>query len=567
MKKRILVVLFALALSANLRAQVTIGELAEPAPGTILDLNKAVKGGLVLSSVDLPDFHTIPNGFPGIATQTDITTLVKTGFRGALVYNTGVKSPPAGIYVWNGTNWTPVKENCTPRTSASLTLSALPFAKAGDNVTFSVSSGAGAFCSQGESYKWYKTDAGNENYTLILDETTSSLTTPFAAVGTYKVKVEITNRYTPAPVEKETTIEITADGLPPNPLLDANYAVTGDFCYDVKGPKPASQSEGYYNSREDAFVGGAFTKTYTFTYTNDFSNLTVLNPGGIVASVSQPAVTSGTGTGSVSFTVIFVPDVQARVVANNGPIQVQLVVTYKNNSVEDKVAYKNIKIQDAVCGCPAQVPTDIHPSGWLTFQCHNLGADYDITSDADLLNITSSNFREYEGDWYKFGDKIPLENTAATPIGNINWGSAQADGEDWITANDPCPAAWRLPTTNEWRAVVDNNTFQRYANGIATTPNTSNYDWTDNSTVTNPTTDYNNGIKFGDYLYLPAAGRRFDRGQLNTRGSRGYYWSSTYGGAYAGDTFGYYMSFGGGDLGPGYHNVNYGMSVRCVAAE
>jgi hypothetical protein len=146
MKKRILVLLFAFILSANLRAQVTIGELAEPTAGAILDLNKAVKGGLALSSVDLPDFQTIPATFPGMTPTPSNMDAVKAGFKGALVYNTGVTNPPAGIYVWNGSNWTPVKENCTPLTASLLTLTGPPFAKASDNVTFAASSGASAFC-------------------------------------------------------------------------------------------------------------------------------------------------------------------------------------------------------------------------------------------------------------------------------------------------------------------------------------------------------------------------------------------------------------------------------------
>jgi uncharacterized protein (TIGR02145 family) len=546
MKTKILV-LFALVLSANLRAQVTIGELVEPAPGTILDLNKAVKGGLVLSSVDLPDFHTIPNGFPGIASQTDVTTSVKTGFKGALVYNTGVKSPPTGIYVWNGTNWTPVEENCTPRTPDLLTLTGPLFAKAGGDVTFLVSSGASDFCSQGETYKWYKTGAGNENYTLISGKTTSSLTTSFATVGTYKLKVEVTNRYTPTPLEKAATIEITADGLPPTPLLDASYAITGNFCYDV-----------------NELQGGTLTKTYTFTHTNDFSNLTVLNPGGIVASVSQPVVTFGTGSGSVSFTVTFVSDVKEQVIVSGAPVYVQLVVNYKNNNSVDRVAYKILKVMDGDCACPAQVPTSIHPSGWLTFQCHNLGADYDIRSDADLAGISNTNFREYHGDWYRFGaSTASLVNTLANDSysNSTEWNAKtlQDNNEDWIAANDPCPAGWRLPTDAEWAAVKDNNSYQRYVNGVPTTTG-----WVANN---NPYPDdgYYDVMKIGDYLYLPAAGYRdIVSGELYYRGEVGWYWSSS---KYYDKTLARCLSFETNVFLTTNSRKEDGFTVRCVSAE
>jgi uncharacterized protein (TIGR02145 family) len=570
MRTKILVLLVALLLSANLRAQVTIGELVEPTPGTLLDLNKAVKGGLVLSTVDLEDFNTIPTTFPGItATPSDA---VKTGFTGALVYNTGMTSPPAGIYVWNGTNWTPVEENCTPRTTANLTLTGLPFAKTGSNVTFAVSSGASTFCAQGEKYEWSKTAANGSTFTIISGKETSSLTTSFSPAGTYKVKAKITNRYTEAPVEKIATIEITDDDVPPARLLDAKYAVTGDFCYDVKGPQ-GSQSNEYYASRVNAFES-SFTKTYTFTYTDGFSDLTVVNPGGIVASVSQPTVTYPvSGTGSINFTITFVPEVQQRVIDAPGKlIEFQLIVIYKKNGSEDRVAYKNIKVQDATCGCPVAVPTTVRASGWLTFQCHNLGG-VDITSDADLANITSQNFRTYHGDWYRWGSpNVSMANTVAHND-NDNWDDPdyqesseddtnQKDGDGynlWKTENNPCPAGWRLPTLAEWQAVIGNNTIKKYvgASGAATQPS-----WTiDNNNP--PTGNYNNVMKVGDHLYLPAAGFRVaGNGELYGRGYYGFYWSSSSSSLYA-----FVLNFYGSGHGIDNASRLSGLPVRCVSAD
>jgi hypothetical protein len=97
MRTKILVLSAALALSANLRAQVSIGELAEPASGALLDLNKAVKGGLALSNVKIEHLYEIPVGFPGISTPGDVTDQVKQEF-------TGENNIAAGIYVWNSTN-------------------------------------------------------------------------------------------------------------------------------------------------------------------------------------------------------------------------------------------------------------------------------------------------------------------------------------------------------------------------------------------------------------------------------------------------------------------------------
>ncbi|MDR2087075.1 MAG: fibrobacter succinogenes major paralogous domain-containing protein, partial [Dysgonamonadaceae bacterium] len=441
------------------------------------------------------------------------------------------------------------------------------FAKTGNDVTFALSTGASAFCSQGESYEWYKTGANDNNYTSV-SETASSLTTSFSPAGTYKVKVEVTNRYTATPVEKTTTIEITANGAPPATLIDGKYGITtGGSCFDVKGSKPSGQPQAIYDSRTDAFVDGAFTKTFTFTHTNSFSDLTVLNPGGIVASVTQPAATFGSGSGSVSFTVTFVSDVKAQVIANNAPIYVQLVVSYKNNNSENRIAYKKIKVQDAACVCPAQVPTTIRSSGWLIFQCHNLGADYDITSDADLADIDATNFREYHGDWYRFGAKnVSLVNDGTyegNPTQSVvpNWSSypVQDDTQNWSTSNDPCPAGWQLPTNDEWAAVISSyNTIEKYTG----TSGASSQTWDQDNTAT-PSCCYNNAMKVGDYLYLPAAGYRFySNGYLSFRGLHGYYWSSTGSSSNA-----YELRFYG-DVQTTLSTLRtYGFSVRCVSEE
>jgi hypothetical protein len=83
-------------LSANLHAQVTIGDLTAPAKGALLDLNKAVKGGLTLSNVKLDNLYTIPATFPGMSSPP---ADVNTKFSGAMVYHIGENGIATGIYV------------------------------------------------------------------------------------------------------------------------------------------------------------------------------------------------------------------------------------------------------------------------------------------------------------------------------------------------------------------------------------------------------------------------------------------------------------------------------------
>lgn len=52
------------------------------------------------------------------------------------------------------------------------------------------------------------------------------------------------------------------------------------------------------------------------------------------------------------------------------------------------------------------------------------------------------------------------------------------------TANDPCPASFRVPTAIQWQGVIDNNV----KNFIGS--------WTSGST------NYNSGIRFGNFLFF-----------------------------------------------------------------
>jgi hypothetical protein len=86
---------------AGLHAQVTIGSLENPKAGAILDLNSSVKGGLVLSNVEINNWSKIPAGFPGIISEQESNAALS----GMMVYNTGATLVPAGIYVWDGYDW------------------------------------------------------------------------------------------------------------------------------------------------------------------------------------------------------------------------------------------------------------------------------------------------------------------------------------------------------------------------------------------------------------------------------------------------------------------------------
>jgi uncharacterized protein (TIGR02145 family) len=133
----------------SLPAQVTIGGLQDPAKGAILDLNSTVRGGLVLSNVEIKDIFTIPAEIPAPSGGWDISA--QQAFSGSLVYHTGGNNIPTGVCYWNGERWIAVA--CTyPAVSPAENDPPLPVSKiAGESASFSVS-GSGT----GISYCWYK---------------------------------------------------------------------------------------------------------------------------------------------------------------------------------------------------------------------------------------------------------------------------------------------------------------------------------------------------------------------------------------------------------------------------
>jgi len=80
--------------------------------------------------------------------------------------------------------------------------------------------------------------------------------------------------------------------------------------------------------------------------------------------------------------------------------------------------------------------------------------------------------------------------------------------------------------------------------------------WTANAT------NYSTGRKFGNDLYLPAAGYQQD-GNLYDRGFRGFYWSSS---PYVSNTNAYYLDMSPDVFFTGTFTLRVrALSVRCVA--
>jgi uncharacterized protein (TIGR02145 family) len=243
-------------------------------------------------------------------------------------------------------------------------------------------------------------------------------------------------------------------------------------------------------------------------------------------------VSSVSGNGTTTCTLTFKPEVIAAATGHtkDNALKVTLSALFKVSGTWYKESLE-INIQDCTCGCPAKISA----TDWLTFQCHNLGGE-------DIYAGTTVG-REHHGDWYRFGAKNPsMYNTAAHDANNT-WDdeSYESGSADWSATNNPCPSGYRLPTRDEWANVLFNNT--QLAQGT----------WTSGS--------FGAVRKFGDYLYLPAAGGRdYSSGALGNRGTYGYYWSSSANGAY-----GRYVNVDSSGALTHYANRDDGFSCRCVS--
>jgi uncharacterized protein (TIGR02145 family) len=489
----------------------------------------------------------------------------KKKFTGAMVYHKGGNDIPVGIYVWNGTNWTSMEENCK---SPTLTLTAPFFIKPGVSVSFSVSSDASPRCAAGETYEWFKaTSPGGIADTPFGSGTDA--TASFASVGTYRVKVIATSPYS-APVEKEVTVAVTADGALDPEMLSNTYGIVGETCLDVK-KSDQGKSAAVFNARTDAFED-SFTKEYKFVHGNSYTDLNLSyidDPAvNIVTGITPPPV-SANGNSEETFTVTFNSNVKNMVPVNGDSLTVKLLASYKNSDNESKLAWLEIRVEDGTCICPAKKDANT----WLNYMCHNLGG-LDIISPSQLITY------EHHGDWYRFGAKNPSLVNTGTNNGTVdNWTVSYHADYPFYTGNgnwpvdetggnglaNPCPAGWRLPDHTELSALINKNTSNgniAEINLLSDVPAPWMAYESDNSVFCNLK-------KFGDNLYLPAAGwRRSDQnGQLGNRGGGGDYWSSTGYGTDRGRSI-VFSAFGVPNSTLSGNSDHYsGISVRCVEAE
>jgi uncharacterized protein (TIGR02145 family) len=389
MRTKILV-LFAitLALSANLRAQVTVGGLTTPKAGALLDLNSTIPGGLLLSNVDLDDLSKIPaNRFVGISATQDRNLEL----AGMIVYNTNTTTG-IGIHVWDGEDWI---KPCAPPAPEAITFSGTTIC--GSTFTAKIDSVKGA-----TSYVWSLPDGltGTSNDTII--------TITAATAGTYAAD-SITVRAVSScggGTRRTGAQEIVINAIPAAPTNPRVTNVSGNN-FKFEADPPSGYTIDWYAvpSGGSPISGGSNTSslvvnnlTTRTTYYAESRNLTTGCVSNSRLTITGLPVVSGCAT-TPSFNVVITP-------AN---------VAFVNDNLPAYSARNGITLSTPVkiVGLPART-TEFNGASSGSYK-----ADY---RDHQVSGTDATNDTDDYGSWFSWCMVVQY-------------------------ADILCPSPWRVPTT------------------------------------------------------------------------------------------------------------------------
>lgn len=385
----------------------------------------------------------------------------------------------------------------------------------------------------------------------------------------------------------------TPDRPEPNiSIAPSNFCLSGHTCFDV------AQSHSHTNFAGD--IDNPLTRTFTLNGDDalDIRFFVTRNDHNAVASLNQNGNT---------VEVVFRSDINAVMTNSAGSFTILAQFT---NGIDGERVQTSItaRIQDNTC-CMVR---STFCQGWLTFMCHNVGADPALSIDEQVnFPVTSNDARPnvsgYLFQWGRQADGHQQRNSSifaepgANPIPVSDASAFDAHGQieevhpafglfirnnqsisatqgDWRlpqidtlwnlspeigtipvknTANDPCPLGWRVPTIEEWRSIMNGDASE--VADRTTTASGNTWTWQTRGYLVRP----NGGVAGEPTLFLPATDWRFRNSgtRQNTNHNFGQYWSST---VYGVNAHTIHFIFGGFDVNMRTATRATGHAVRCV---
>jgi hypothetical protein len=430
-----------------------------------------MKGGFILSNVELIDLYEIPEEFPGMyGLEGQALIDAKAAFRGALVYNIGEASYNLpGVYVWDGKKW-----------NASLTVTNAndPLARplilpiscpdCGDGALFKVKE-VYPDLADTEKFVWNIISINPPNAAVtgtVSGDKDSQFFVPYDGTErTYVVTVTaISNN------DERDNSDASAPATATGKLEDRHgFWLSGEVFYDIYATQYQTQTLRYgtdnqRDTDDNKLTAGTLERTYTIDRTTS-DNTGVLtytwsvnDPDGILDNFTS-SINNNTGTLTIKFKPSVLND--PRIAGNpDAALSVTLTCVAKitgGNCNAEYVLTKLIEVRDRTTGCtlPSTLTTpdykgtnDTDGHGYITFQCHNLGAepmriseqlDYMtnpnlnnkwLRTGGSISNIYTQNSRVY-GDLYQWGrqkDNHQLRN-ASTVQGAVATTSLNNKGQ------------------------------------------------------------------------------------------------------------------------------------------
>lgn len=182
------------------------------------------------------------------------------------------------------------------------------------------------------------------------------------------------------------------------------------------------------------------------------------------------------------------------------------------------------------------------------------------SSNYDVLKYNTANFgvTTTDSDGHTYDEYGAYYNWHTATAGN----GMQATPTGTNITGDICPRGWHLPTGHLTSGSV-NGEFGILSNALGGYKNGSNIAQNMTSSTTPKGADMSAILRnsTNNFMY---SGRVYS-GNINSRGSDGYYWSSTSHTSGASSAFYLYFSSSLVDPGTGYYNKYRGYAVRCVA--